>query len=207
MAALLSNLGIMAEWSGDHEQGLGLHERALTLRRELGDRWAIAVSMTNIGMNAMHRAQPVDSWSRSARQCGSIRRWATSGWSRSPTTTSAMRPARSRTTPRPAHSTRPPSASTRDYADRWALALLLEDVLVLGARIGLAERALVLLGATDRLRERCGSPRGDALEAELGESLEAAVSTLAPDERSAARARGRSLELEPTVEAALELDG
>ena len=52
MAALLSNLGIVAEYEGDYERSREHHERALELRTEIGDRWALGVSQTNLGMIA-----------------------------------------------------------------------------------------------------------------------------------------------------------
>ena len=53
MAAVLSNLGVVAEYEGDLTGANDFHQRSLALRTEIGDRWAIAVSHTNIGMIAV----------------------------------------------------------------------------------------------------------------------------------------------------------
>ena len=52
-ASLLSNLGIVAEYRGDYERARALHERALALRTEIGDRWAIGNSTNCLGMIAV----------------------------------------------------------------------------------------------------------------------------------------------------------
>jgi hypothetical protein len=92
----------------------------------------------------------------------------------------------------------------RDYADRWALALLLEDIVVLAGLLDAPEHALELLGFADTLRRGCESPRGDELEAELETGLERAVALLDPAARAAARDLGRTLELGSGAQLALD---
>ena len=53
MAALYSNLGVVAEYRGDYGAAREYHEQALGLRAQLDDRRAIAVSMTNLGTIAV----------------------------------------------------------------------------------------------------------------------------------------------------------
>ncbi len=170
------------------------HEQALELRTELGDRWAIAVSMTNLGMIASTRAAFEEARGRFEEAMRLHREVGdTSMRSRSTRTTSATRyrglgdyaAARQ-------HYARQP-ARARERDDRWALAFLLEDVGRLAALTGEPEPALELLGAADALREEIGVPRGPTLEQEIAEAIEPAVSTLADDAREAARTRGRGL--------------
>ena len=40
MASLQSNLGVVAEYEGDYDASRAHNERALELRRAIGDRWA-----------------------------------------------------------------------------------------------------------------------------------------------------------------------
>ena len=92
----------------------------------------------------------------------------------------------------------------QDFDDRWALALLLEDVAILA---GLEHRdgaAFELLGAADALREESGSARGDALEAEIAASLAPAREALGAEGADKARERGRLLDLAGAADAALE---
>ena len=64
MAALLSNLAIIAEYEGDLDQARTLNVRALGLRLEVGNRWAIGVSQNNLGMIALLQADYADAVSR-----------------------------------------------------------------------------------------------------------------------------------------------
>ena len=52
LAQALSGAGILAESQGDYEQAITLHEKALALWRQLGNRLGIASSLTNLGIVA-----------------------------------------------------------------------------------------------------------------------------------------------------------
>jgi hypothetical protein len=88
------------------------------------------------------------------------------------------------------------------YGDRWALAQLFEDVLVLAAELGRPEQGWELLGAADRLREDFGA-RSEALEAELTERLSGARETIGEAAADTARTRGAALSLDDAVATAL----
>ena len=160
--------------------------------RELGDRWAIAVSMTNLGMIAVARgparggARPLRGGDapqpRGRRQLdGRAQR----------TTTSATRSAASATTRRRAthyadEPARLPRATTTGGRSRF----LLEDVgRARRARAASPERALELLGAADALREEIGSPRG--ADARAGARRRPAGGARASRRRAARAARER----------------
>ncbi|MGH2613707.1 MAG: ATP-binding protein [Thermomicrobiales bacterium] len=51
-AKALNGAGILAESQGDYEQATTLHEQALELRRQAGDRQGVAASLTNLGIIA-----------------------------------------------------------------------------------------------------------------------------------------------------------
>ena len=92
-----------------------------------------------------------------------------------------------------------------DYGDRWALALLLEDVAVLAALTGDPSRAFELIGTAESLRDEIGSPRAPSLQEELDEQLAPARTQLRGPEAEAALAKGRALTLDDGVGVALEL--
>ena len=196
MAAVLSNLGIMAEWEGNFEHGLGLHERAVALQRERDDRWGIAASMTNIGMNAMYRGEYGEAAS-AFREAMRLNQEVGDLW---------MVALSHHNLGNAARDVGDAAAAAAQYAsgvkiytsfdDAWALAQLLEDIVILLARAGRSADAAELLGAADRLRDECGSPRGDQLEAELTASVTEA--------HRAARERGRALALAAAGERASE---
>jgi tetratricopeptide (TPR) repeat protein len=93
----------------------------------------------------------------------------------------------------------------RDYRDRWALALLLEDVAVLAALTASPAAALELIGGVESLREEIGSPRAPSLQAELDEQLAPARAELAETGTAAALARGRGHPFDYSVTLALEV--
>jgi tetratricopeptide (TPR) repeat protein len=93
----------------------------------------------------------------------------------------------------------------RDYDDQWAIAFLLEDIGVLAALSGDARSALELIGAADAMREAIGTPRPPALEQELEKHFAKAAVSLPEPERTALRARGRSLDLVAGLARAMEV--
>ena len=88
------------------------------------------------------------------------------------------------------------SAAKRDFAqayagyrlvgDRWALAILYEDLAALAVATGRGLDAVRLVGAADVLREQLGSPRSPVQEAQLTATL--AVSAVPLEVAAAARA-------------------
>ena len=70
MAGLLSNLGVVAEYRGDIPAAREYHEQALELRRQLDDRRAVGVSMTNLGAIAVLEHEYDEARRASRRRCG-----------------------------------------------------------------------------------------------------------------------------------------
>jgi hypothetical protein len=91
----------------------------------------------------------------------------------------------------------------RDFGDKWAMAILLEDIGMLAALEGDVAAALTLEGAADALRIAIGAPRAPPQEKEIEEKLLAAAASLAEAERTAHRQRGRALDLSAAVDHAL----
>ena len=203
MASLLSNLGVIAEYKGDYDGSGDFHQRALALRESVGDRWAIGVSMTNLGMIAVlqKRHDEAREWFEKAMQ---INREVGDTWMVAICHNNLGNATRGLGDYAAARTHYAGSLRAyRDYDDRWALAFLLEDIGVLAALTGDATPALELVGATDAIREAIGAPRAPSLEQEMERQLAAAVSALSGEQRDAARARGRSLDLAAAVDRAL----
>ena len=203
MAALLSNLGIVVEYQGDLDAARRFHERALALRTETGDRWAIAVSTNNLGLIlAMQRR--FDEARTLLQRSMQLSREVGDGWlvaighNNLGNTTRGLGDydaARSHY--------RDSLRAYRDFDDKWAMAILLEDIGMLAALTGDTPAALELVGAADTLRTAIGAPRAPPQEVEIEARLNAAAGSLSEQERTAHRARGRSLELAAAVERAL----
>jgi predicted ATPase len=203
MASLLSNLGIVAAQSGDIDESDDFHARALALRSSIGDRWSIGVSKMNLGMNAIRREHPEEARDlfTEARSLGLETGDAWMAALSEHNLANAYRSGGDLAAARQYY-TRSVEAFGR-YADRWALALLLEDIALLAADLGEGSAALELVGAADRLREELETPRGAALGEQLLERAIRADPDLTEEERSAARRRGTQLELSEAVTLAL----
>jgi predicted ATPase len=203
MAAVLSNLGVVAEYSGELEDSRRFHERALEARTSIGDRWAIAVSNTNLGMIAVLQQRFTeardlfDAAMRLNSEVGDTWMVAVSHNNLG----NAYRGLGEVETARQHYAAS--AEAYLAYGDRWAAAFLLEDVAVLAAAQRHPVEALELLGAADRLREEIDVPRSDSLEEDLHQRVVEPGRTLAEDVSTAARKRGRGMDLEAALAAAI----
>lgn len=203
LASLHSNLAIIAEYAGDYGAAREANERALAIRTELGDRWAIAVSQNNLGMIALHEERYEEARQR-FQESMRLNREVGDPWMVAVSHDNlgnACRGLGELDTARThyAESLR----AYRGYDDQWALAFLLEDIAVLAAEAGDPHTALHLLGAADALREAIGSPRSDALEAELLGRLRSADVDPAHPEAADRRREGATWRPSRTIETAL----
>ena len=90
VAALLTNLALVAEDEDDLDEAERLGQEGLARRRALDDQRAVSVSLTNMGMLATVRGDlRAGARTASSRRRRWPRRSATRGWSRSAGTTSA----------------------------------------------------------------------------------------------------------------------
>ena len=205
MGGLYSNLAIVAEYGGDYGTARQHNERALELRTAIGDRRGIGVSENNIGMIALHEGQlheARDHFELAIRLCREVGdRWmvalAQNNLGNALRGLGDLGGAAERYDAA--------LRADRELDDRWAISFLLEDIGVLAARAGRAVDAFEIVGAAETLRAEIGSPRGPALEAELGEHLAAARAVLGDPAADAAVARGRQLDTAAAINAALEI--
>ena len=205
MGALYSNLGVIAMYLDDYRAARELNERAIALRREVGDRWAIGVSETNLGMIDLHEGdfatarQHFEASMRLNQEIGDPWMVAICHNNLGNATRGLGDAAAARV-----HY----AASMRAYEevdDRWALAFLLEDIGVLAAMSGDETRAFEALGAAESLRAAIDSPRSPSLEEELATATAAARATLGAAEVETALDRGRSLDPAEAVDLGLAI--
>lgn len=205
MASLLSNLGIVTEYRGDYEGAQTAHERALALRESVGDLWAISVSMSNLGQIAVFRGR-YDEGREWLEKSMSLARQVGDTWMIANCHNNLGNATRGLGDYAAARAHYADSLRAyRDYDDRWSLTFLLEDIGMLAGRSGDAPSALELIGAADALRQAIGAPRAPSTEKVIATQLAEAVAGLSEEDRAAARARGRSLELPAALEHALAL--
>jgi tetratricopeptide (TPR) repeat protein len=204
LSGLLSNLGVVAEYEGDYEASRSYHERALAVRTELGDRWAIGVSQTNLGMIASLERKYDEARDRFGE---AIRLNMEIGdpWMVAICHNNLGNANRGLADYPAARNHYAASLQTyRDYGDRWALAFLIEDIALLASLVGAHERALMLMGAADAMREEIGAPRPPALESELNRAIATSVGVLG-DGADATRDRGTRNDFDTVISSALDL--
>ncbi len=183
MAALFSNLAIVAEYEGDYDAGRGAGGTgagaAPRARRPLGHRH-LAEQPRHAGHAARRPARGADRASASRWPC--TPRSATPGWWRWATTTSATPPATSASTTRPAPPTRRRSRPTAATATSGCSAHPPRGRrAALSRPLGRPDDAWRLVGASDALHERVGSPRTPDVAARLGEALDQPTEAAALD--------------------------
>jgi tetratricopeptide (TPR) repeat protein len=203
MGALLSNLGIIAEYRGDYEESRAFHERAMELRTALGDHRAIAVSMNNLGMIAALQKQfeAARGWFERSM---SFNREVGDAWMVALCHNNLGNAARGLGDYESARKHYADALrSYRNYDDRWALAFLLEDIGMLAALTDDAPAAFELIGCADALREAIGTPRARPLEATIAKELATAGSTMSQDEQHSLHSKGRSLDIAEATDRAL----
>ena len=174
--------------------------QALALRLEIGNRWAIGVSQNNLGMIALLQADYAEAVSRFTETMRLNGEVGDCGWWPSPTTTWAMRLRGQGDLDQAAFHLGESLTGYSRFADRWALAILYEDIAALAAERGDADAAVALAGAAETLRDEIGSPRSPAQSEALDTSLAAARATLG-DRSDEVLAAGHAL----TADAAYEL--
>jgi tetratricopeptide (TPR) repeat protein len=203
-AALLSNLGVVAEYSGDYAGAQEFNERALAVRTELGDRWAIGVSQNNLGMIALHERRFEEARARFMESMR-LNREVGDAWMVAIGHNNLGNANRGLGDIVAAKASYAASLEAyREYDDKWAMAFLIEDIALLAAQTGDAQRAVELTSAAESLREAIGAPRSPALVEELDAGLAGARASLG-EAASVAAERGRAMDAAAAVRLALRI--
>ena len=207
LGSVYSNLAIVDEYGGDYAAARANNEQALALRTEAGDRWGIGVSQNNLGMIALHEAE-LDEARRRLEEALRLQREVGDAWMLAISQNNLGNATRDLGDTVAARENYADSLRTyRDLDDRWALSFLLEDIGILASNLGRPADALALFGVTETVRLAIGSPRGDALDAELAERFMPARASLGAAAADAAIEGGRSMELEAALDLALAICG
>ena len=205
MASLYSNLAIVAEYSGDIAESRRMGLRGLEIRTELGDRWAIGASQSNLGVIAIKEGELDEARARIEEGLRLLMEVGDT-WHIANAQNNLGNATRALGDHDAARASYAASLRTfRTYDDRWALAILLEDVALLAVRTGDHVHAIELVAAAAALREEIGASHAAALEDELREALAPSLDILGEAAAEAARAHGRSLDLDAAVDLALKV--
>jgi tetratricopeptide (TPR) repeat protein len=165
-------LGIVARVQGQYDEARRLNEEALSLRQALGDKWAIAVSLNNLGNVAINQGR-YDEARRLHEEGLAIRREVGDMWVVANSLNNLGNLARDQGDYVEANARYQESLKiVGEYNDRWAMAYLLEDMSCLACLQGKSERAMRLAGAAEALRQAIGAPRSESEQQKLDSGLE-----------------------------------
>ena len=178
MGALLSNLAVVAESEGDLETARAMNERALAVREQVGDRWAISVSLNNLGMVAHLQndfaaaERRFEASMQLAAEVGD--RWIVAVGHHN---LGNARLGLGHLVEAGAEFLEALEAY-EDFGDRWSLALLIEDVVPLAIALDKPFEALQLVGAADAMRRDLDAPRPPATVTLLESTIAGAQSSI-----------------------------
>jgi tetratricopeptide (TPR) repeat protein len=184
-------------------QARALFEESLSVRRALGDRWAIANSLNNLSTVSQDQGDFEAAWGQLEEAVGLLREIG-DRWHFANALNNLANVARSRGDYPTARSLYLESLEiNRQLGDGWALAYLLEDIGCLNAAEGHAQQALRLVGAAQALRESIGAPLPPHERENLDRLLGPATQALSPEAQTAARQAGGAMSLDQALDFAL----
>jgi non-specific serine/threonine protein kinase len=91
----------------------------------------------------------------------------------------------------------------RELGDGWQIAYVLEDIGGLAAKAGQPERALLLIGAAETLRQRMHASLAPHERARLDQFLELARNDLEPIHAASAWQAGKAMSMDQAIDMAL----
>jgi class 3 adenylate cyclase/tetratricopeptide (TPR) repeat protein len=206
IAAMLNNLGVMAERKADFVAAAPLFEESLTLFRQLGDRWSLGFLLNNLAVARRHLGQR-ESARALLEESVAVRRSLGDKWgiANSLSSLANMLLHEGNLAPLPPM-LRESLELNLEIGDREALAYCLEDYAGLAAGQGQHRRALRLAGAAAALRAELGAPLPAADQANLDRLLAPARAALGTD-GGTAFSEGQALAADDAVALALAMDG
>ena len=188
---------------GNFEDALDLAEQSLQLRREVGDRWAIANSLNNLGV----LLREVGQHQRGRvllEESLTLNRRVGDRWAIANTLSSLGEVALDqRDWPAARGFLEESLKINRDLGDPTAMAFILECFAAMAAAQKTAAQALRLAGAASALRTAIGSPLSAAEQKKLDEYLAPARQGVQPEEEPALFQEGAAMEVEKAIAVAL----
>ena len=203
MASVLNNLGVITRYQGDFVTAQTFYEEALSLYRELGDKWATTMVLSNLGIVAQERGD-FEQARRMHTESLARRRELGDKWGIANSLENVGNLAREEGDLEEARRYfQEGLVLAKELGDRRAIAFLLEDFAVLGALEGQAERALCLEEAASALREAIETLIPPAYRAKLDQYVGPLRRTVKADLLLRATAKGRQMGWQEAVDFAL----
>ena len=199
-ANALSAAGNLAYNQGDDAAAEAFQNESLSIRRELGDRDGVGISLDTLGALAFRRGDP-ERANTLLEESLLVKREREDRWG-----IAAVLHHLGDVALEQGHFS---SARARyedslvqwaDLGDIWSLALVLESLAALAHTRSNPQRALKLIGAASALRERLrGAPMPPVQRAQQQKLIDAVQGSLGTEAASAALAEGRAMELEQAI--------
>jgi tetratricopeptide (TPR) repeat protein len=195
-------MAIVARFRKDFATAQALNEEALQIRESLGNRWAIGMSLNNLGNLALSQGDLNQARIR-MEQALAIWRQIGERWASANTLTGLGDVATEQGDFDFARRCYGESLNINlELNDRLALAYLFESLGCLAALQGAPYRSLRLVAAAMSLREIIGAPLPPAESARLEERLAPARQQLSQGDQEAAEAEGRALSFDQAIDLA-----
>ena len=203
MAAATTSLGNVANYMGDYETARRYQEESVTLFRELGDKFGFFIALNNLGFvlerqgdNSTAKRYYEESIA-TAYELGekNLVAYALNGLAHLLYLENDSVEAN--------HNYRESLLVSQEIGEKRCIAYCLEGFAKLALQYKNAERAALLLGAADALRQAIGAPLIEAEQAELDRDVIAIRNQLGQKAFDTTTTNGRAISLEQAVEYAL----
>jgi tetratricopeptide (TPR) repeat protein len=195
---------LVAHHRGDYEAARQLYNESLELRYQLSDKWAIGISLNNLGYLNLEQGD-YEAARTQLEVAVDLQREVGDRWAVANALNNLGNVARAQGDYASARTMYKESLTINsELGDREAIAYLLEDSGSLAALQGQAERALRLAGAAESLRESIGVPIPPAEQAALERTLALARQALGQTAAAKALAEGRVMSLTQATDYALQ---
>jgi tetratricopeptide (TPR) repeat protein len=197
-------MGIVARFQGQYQQARVLHVQALKIRRGLGDKWAIGVSLNNLGNVAIDQGNFEEA--RLLQEEGlAIRRAVGDRWAIANALNNLGNLAREQGDYKTSVSLyRESMEINKELKAPWAISYLLEDMGSLFSLTGQPELSMHLIGAASRQREMIGAPLSPAEKEKLERVIDRVRSAIGDDRQKSNYEQGRNLPIDQVINCALE---
>ncbi|MBK9605214.1 MAG: tetratricopeptide repeat protein [Betaproteobacteria bacterium] len=204
IATVLNSLGIVAHNQGDFHHAWALHEKSLTIMRELGDRFGTAMNLVNLGDVARELGDIVNAEALSVESMGIMRELGSQIGMASALLNLGNLALDQGDLPRARPLFRESLTVLRETGDRRRIADSLAGLAASVPSIGGSLDAARIFGATEQLRSELGSPLAPKDQPRHDRRVAAARSALGDDAVfDRAWQEGRALTTEEAISLAL----
>ncbi len=195
-------MGIVARLSGDFEEARNLHEKGLDIRKKLSDRWAIGVSLNNLGNVALDLGHLTEARSY-LEEAVSLQREVGDKYYIANALNNLANGIRDQGDFPHAYQLYQESLKLNSLlGDRWAMAYLFEDIAHLACLHEKYSQTLMLIGAAEELRKAINAPLSKNELKKMEKFLYPLKVELSVEKQEEFLQNGRLLSLEEAIEQA-----